>query len=138
MTNTFSNINDKHIWIVSKIRVVLELQESKRCLETTTTNKKTKEVISFAKGATYLCSKSRIASALQSQKKVIVNQKTIKPSRQTSIAEQKTNNSPTRKERQIRIAAQEASKHHKPNNKWIMIAKHKMNRMDHHRMTKHK
>ena len=68
MTNTFSKINDEQIRIASETRSVSELQESKRCLETTTTNKKMKEVNSFAKGATYLCSKSRIASALHINK----------------------------------------------------------------------
>ena len=75
---------------------------------------------------------------MPSQKKAVVNQKTIKRAEQISIVEQKTNNSPTRKDRQIRIAAREASKYGKPANKRITIAKHKTDRTDHHCMaTKH-
>ena len=87
----------------------------------------------FAKGASEL----RIADASQLQKKAVVNQKTIKLAQRISITEQKTNNSPIRKDRQIRIAAREASKYRKPDNKQITIAKHKTNLTLHHRMAKH-
>ena len=75
MKNTFSKIDEEQIRIASETGVVPELQESKRCLATTTINKKMKEENSFAKGA----SKSRIAGASQSHKKaiIIVNQKAI-------------------------------------------------------------
>ena len=105
MTNAFSKINNERIRTDSKTRAVSELQESMRFLTTTTINKKMKEANSFAKGA----SESRIAGALQSHKKAIVNQKAIKPAQRISIAEQNTNNSPTRKDRGIRIAAEEVS-----------------------------
>ena len=82
------------------------------------------EANSFAKGA----SKSRIADALQLKKKVVVaNQKTIKPAQRISIAEQKTNNSLTRSNRQIRITTQEASKYCKPCGKQITITKRTTN-----------
>ena len=48
------------------------------------------------------------------------------------------NNSPTRKDRRIRIVAREVSKYCKPANKRIMIAKYKTIRTDHYRMVKHK
>ena len=59
VTNTFSKINDEQIRISNKTGAVSELQESKRCLTTTTINKKMKEANSFAKGA----NKSRIVDA---------------------------------------------------------------------------
>ena len=65
MKSAFSKIDEEQIRIVSETRAVLEIQESKRCLATTTTNKKMKEANSFAKGA----SESRIADASQSQKR---------------------------------------------------------------------
>ena len=134
MKNTFSKIDKEQIRTASKIRAVSELQESKRCLATTTINKKMKDANNFAKGA----SKSRIVGTSQSQKQAIVNQKIIKPVQRTSISEQKMNNSPIKKDWQIRITAQEASKHRMSANKRITIAKHKTNRTDHHRMAKHK
>ena len=88
MKSAFSKIDKEQIRITSKTRAVSELQESKRCLATTTTNKKMKEANSFAKGA----SESRIADASQSQK---------------------TNNNPARKDRQIRVAGREANNNRK-------------------------
>ena len=82
-----------------------------------------KKIHSFAKGV----SESKVTDASQSQKKAVVNQKSIKPAQQISIAKQKTNNSPTRKKRQIRIAGQEVSKHRKPADKRITTAKRKTN-----------
>ena len=134
MTNTFSKISDGQIRTASETRAILELQESKRCLATTTINKKMNEANCFAKGA----SKLRIADASQLQKKAVVNQKTIKLAQRISITEQKTNNSPIRKDRRIRIAARKASKHRKPANKRITVAKYKKNQTDHHRTVKHK
>ena len=130
-TNKFSKINNERVRITSKTRAVSKLQEIKRCLATNTINKKLKEANSFAKGA----SESRIVDALQSQKKAVVIQKTIKPAQRISIAEQKTNNSPTRKDRRIRIPGQEESKHRKPAKKRITIAKRKTN---HYRMLRNK
>ena len=92
-----------------------------------------KKIHSFAKGV----SESKVTDASQSQKKAVVNQKSIKPAQQISIAKQKTNNSPTRKDQRIRITAQEASKYCKPSYKQIVIAKHKTNCMVHHCMAKH-
>ena len=62
MKNTFSKINEEQIRIASEIRAVSKPQESKRCLATTTINKKTKEANDFTKGAR----KSRITGASQS------------------------------------------------------------------------
>ena len=75
MKNTFSKIDKEQIRIASKTSAVLELRKSKRCLATTTIDKKMREANIFAKGA----SKSRIAGASQSHKKaiIIVNQKAI-------------------------------------------------------------
>ena len=70
---------------------------SLRSIKTTFNRKMTKEVNSFAKGA----NESRIAGAPQSQKKENINQKTIKPAQSVSIAEHKTNNNPTSKDRRI-------------------------------------
>ena len=106
--------NNIRIRIESKARAVSELQESKSCLTTSINKKMVKEANSFAKGA----SESRIAGASQSQK---------------------TNNNPTRKDRRITIATQEANNNcKKPANKRTTIAKRKTNRTDHHRMAKDK
>ena len=133
MTNAFSKINDEQIRIASETRAVWELQESQRCLATTTINKLLKKANSFAKGST----KSRTADASQSQKKAVVNQKTIKPAQQISIAEQNTNNSlpestdelESLHEKRVNVASQPTSE--------SRFAKHKANRTDHHRMAKH-
>ena len=83
MKNTFSKIDKEQIRTASTIIAVLELQENKRCLATTTINKKTKVANGFTKGAR----KSRITGASQSHKKaIIVNQKAIKPAHRASIA----------------------------------------------------
>ena len=118
MTNVFSKINGKQIRIASETRAFSELQENKRCLATTTINKKMKEANSFAKGA----SESRIAGASQSHKKaIIVNQKAIKPAQRASIAQQKTNDNPASKELRISIATRESSEYLTPANKRITI-----------------
>ena len=132
MKNTFSKIDKEQIRTASKIRAVLELQESKRCLTTTTINKTMKEANSFAKGA----SKSRISGASQSHKKaIIVNQKAIKSAQRASIAQQKTNDNPANKEWRINIATREASKYRTPANKRITTADRKMN---HYHMVRNK
>ena len=132
MKNTFSKIDKEQIRTASKIRAVLELQESKRCLTTTTINKTMKEANSFAKGA----SKSRISGASQSHKKaIIVNQKAIKPAKRASIAQQRSNDIPASKELRISIATREASKYCTSANKLIAIADRKMN---HYRMVRNK